>query len=88
MTGDHGREEAIELRDKLRLYMVGTGGISSEVRARPETEGRRGDCFTVPRSSFSTLVELFHAGRDLSVLFGSPLLRDGDESGVRLWLYL
>ena len=84
MTGDQGLEEAIELRDRLRLYIVGTGGISSDVRGRFETEGRRGDCLTVPpRSSFSTLVELFHAGRSLSVVFASPL-RDGDESGVRL----
>ena len=86
VTGDHGREEAIELRDRLRLYIVGIGGISSvDVRGRPETEGLRGDCcLTVAaRSSTSTFVELFHAGRDLSVAFVSAL-RDGDESGVRL----
>ena len=85
VTGDHGREEAIELRDRLRLYIVGIGGISSvDVRGRPETEGLRGDCLIVAaRSSTSTFVELFHAGRDLSVAFASAL-RDGDESGVRL----
>lgn len=90
VTGDHGREEAIELRDRLRLYIGGTGGISSaELRGRPEMDGRRGDCLMVPpRSSFSTLVELFHAGRDdLIVDFASGFL-DGDESGVTLLLYL
>ena len=87
VTGDHGREEAIELRERLRLYSGGTGGISSEVRGR-DTDGLRGDCLTVPvRSSPSILVELFHAGRILSVELASTRL-EGELSGVRLLLYL
>ncbi len=87
VTGDHGREEAIELRDRLRLYNAGIGGISSvEVRGR-ETDGLRGDCLIVPLRSSSTLVELFHVGRLLNVVLVSAFL-EGELSGVRLLLYL
>ena len=72
------------------MYKGGTGGISSaEDRGRPDTDGLRGDFLIVPeRSSGSTLVELFHAGLDFSVEFASIFLEAGDDSGVRLWLYL
>ena len=64
--------------------------MSSDMRGRvEETEGRRGDCLIVPdRSSCCTLVELFQAGRLLRVAFPSAPLLDGEESGVRLELYL
>lgn len=64
--------------------------MSSDRRGRvEEIEGRRGDCLIVAeRSSPSTLVELFHAGRLLRVAFASAPLLDGEESGVRLELYL
>lgn len=93
VTGDHGREEAIELRDALRLYSGGTGGMSSDRRyVLDDMDGRRGDDFTVPeRSSPSTLVELFHAGLFFSVAFNSILssrFADGDESGVKLCVCL
>lgn len=52
VTGDHGREDAMELRDRLRLYRVGTGGISSEKECdRPATDGLRDDFLTVPDRS-------------------------------------
>ncbi len=91
VTGDHGREDAMELRDRLRLYKGGTGGISSEEEcAKPATDGLRDDFLIVPvRSSVWTFVELFHAlSRDFSVGFESYLLEAGDDSGVTLLLYL
>ena len=82
MTGDHGLEDPIELRETLLLY-IGTGGTSSEVRNAFEVEGRR--CLMVGRSSCSvTFVELFHAGRLLSVALASNLFDEGELSGVRL----
>lgn len=91
VTGDHGRDDAIELRETLRLYVGysgGTGGISSECRYAPVREGRRGEDLRVAdRSSDSTLVELFQAGLLLSVEFTSSrssFCADGDDSGVRL----
>ena len=64
--------------------------MSSDKRGRvEEIEGRRGDCLMVAdRSSASTLVELFHAGRILRGAFPSAPFLDGEESGVRLELYL
>jgi hypothetical protein len=69
--------------------------MSSELLYVPAEEGGRfgGVPFTVnERSSCSTLVELFHRclllGRPLTVEFISTLAALGDDSGVRLWLYL
>lgn len=92
VTGDHGREEAIEVREKLRLNIPPMEGISPYV---PAADGERlgGVPFTVDdRSSESTFVELFQrclggavvAVRDLE----SSFVPRGDESGVTLTLYL
>ena len=91
VTGDHGLEDAMELRETLRfegvlllLFSEGTGGTSSE---RRNTDGRL-DLTVCPFSSSSIRVELFHAGRlfngELSIRCGSNFLIDGDESGVKL----
>lgn len=90
VIGDHGREEAIDVREALRRW--GVLGMSSDRRYIGETDGLRDDDLVVAaRSSSSTLVELFHAGL-FKVLPPMPelssLLVDGDDSGVRLWLYL
>lgn len=89
VTGDHGLEDATELRDTLRMYgpfSEGRGGMSSEYRYKgAETRRWVGDFTVPPRSSDSTLVELFHTGRPLSVeLLSSALCADGEVSGVRL----
>lgn len=52
VTGDQGREEDMELRDALRLYIGGTGGMSSDPRyTLDDMDGRRGDDFKVPDSA-------------------------------------
>jgi hypothetical protein len=70
-TGDHGREDAIDVLDILLLYGdpplvdVVMVPLFEEVMA-PLMDGRR--CFVVPEVSIgSTLVEPFHLGRPLSV---------------------
>ena len=95
VIGDHGRDDAIELRETLRTYgeepegvaCIGVGVTPSE-RDGPMTDGRRG------RSSL-ILVEEFHGSFDgvflpLIVVFesGSSLLDAGDDSGVRECEYL
>ena len=96
VTGDQGREEAIELRETLRLYGVLLTELSGERSSRkwycPAFESLRCPAGRIvfPLASSSTLVELFHLGR---LIFKVKLLltsaeRDGDESGVRLWLCL
>lgn len=89
VIGDHGRDDAIELRETLRTYgeepegvaWRGVGATPSE-RDGPMTDGRR-------RRSWSILVEEFHGDFDsvflpLIVTFasGSSLLDAGDDSGV------
>lgn len=95
MTGDHGREDAIELRDTLLLYVVeASGDWSSENRKVPAWDTRLGVDLTVPFRvpSSSTLVEIFHFGRLILsvwlILISPAPPRNGDESGVRLWLCL
>src|SRR6266404_4178339 len=90
VTGDHGRDDAIELREALRRYgdepegvaCMGAGITLSE-RCGRITEGRRG------RSS-STFVEEFHGCFDGVVLpfivmfgSGSSPRGAGEDSGVR-----
>jgi hypothetical protein len=88
-------DEAIELRDKLRLYgeaVLGSGGTGG---ALPEIEGLLD---IVGRGSSSTFVDEFQgclAGgvpRPFTVTFISSLFRvrwrEGDESGVRDWVCL
>lgn len=64
--GDQGRDEAIELLEILLLYGVPTGGTrgtSSDRRIRPVTDSLLEALgLIVLPFSFSTLVELFHAG--------------------------
>lgn len=87
VTGDHGLEEAIELRERLRLY--GDAPLVAEelssICLTTALETRRCEVpFTVlVFSSTSTRVELFQAGR---LLFTVPFIAnlDGDDSGVRL----
>jgi hypothetical protein len=60
VTGDHGREDAIEVREKLRLNVPLMEVVMSPYV--PATDGERfgGVPFTVDvRSSESTFVELF-----------------------------
>lgn len=90
VIGDHGRDDAMELRETLRTYgeepegvaCMGPGVTPSE-RDGPTMEGRR-------RRSSSTLVEEFHGNFDGVFLpfivtfgFGSGLLDAGVDSGVR-----
>jgi hypothetical protein len=94
VTGDHGRDDANELLDRLRGPLIddgmgGTGGASAWARAyNPYADGRLdGDGFMV-RMDSSILVEAFHGGFvPFIVPFVGSLERldkDGDESGVRL----
>ena len=67
--GDHGREDAKELREGLRAGRGGTGGAVGETAKRfCPIEGRLDDARDrmVPSfDSLSTLVELFQRGRVL-----------------------
>lgn len=94
VTGDHGRDDANELLERLRGPLIddgmgGTGGASAEARVyKPYADGRLGgDGFTV-RIDSSILVEAFHGGfMPFMVPFVGSLERldkDGEESGVRL----
>lgn len=89
--GDHGREDAMEVRERLRLY--------GKDWSLPYTPAEEGGLLGVPLMvafllSFSTFVELFHLA-----LFGrvseGVLLRDnespllpGEFSGARLYVCL
>jgi hypothetical protein len=97
VNGVHGREDVIEALETLLLYCGprgGTGGISSDWPRKPKTDGRLGGvAFKVAaRSSDEIFVELFHGcftGRILTVGESAPsLVSLGDDSGVKLWLYL
>jgi hypothetical protein len=100
VTGDQGRDEAIELRDKLRLYVLaigGTGGISLGLPYIPVTAGRLGgEARMVPVfSAGCTFVELFHLllGTEGSLLFDldcgrSARVNLSGDSTFKLWLYL
>ena len=90
VIGDHGRDDAIELRETLRTcgeepeaVICMDPGVTPSERDGPMMEGLR------VRSS-STLVEEFHGSFDGVFLlfivmfgFGSSLLNAGDDSGVR-----
>jgi hypothetical protein len=89
VTGDHGREDAL---DTLLLYCGprgGTGGISSD--RPPAVDGCLGGvAFRVrARSSADIFVELFHSCFTCRVFTvgesaGSSFTSLGDASGVRL----
>ena len=92
VTGDQGREEAIELREALRLYGVLVTELRGERSSRkwycPAFEGLRCPAGRIvfALASSSTLVELFHFGRFILKvkLLLTSVERDGDESGVKL----
>ena len=89
VTGDHGLEEALELRDKLRCGVTGTSGACSGVMI-DFAVGRFGVAgLIVAIPSSSTLVEGFHgcfAGLGFMVmLFNSGGRVDaGEDEGVKL----
>lgn len=91
--GDHGLDETIDALDKLLLNGVPCTGKSPYC---PAAEGDRldGVPFIVrDLSSGSTLVELFHTGLRGPLLLPTEVVSSfesvpGEDSGVRLWLYL
>lgn len=93
VMGDHGLDDAIEALDKLLRYGVPCIVISALC---PEADGGRlGGVALMVRalSSGSTFVELFHAGFGGPLLFPTEFVSSlgsvlGEDSGVRLWLYL
>jgi hypothetical protein len=87
VTGDQGREDAIDVREKLRLK---TPPIVDDISLYvPVADGDRlggVPLIVVLRSSW-TLVELFQIGFDDPVrALASTLPPCGEESGVTLWL--
>lgn len=97
VTGDQGREDAFELRLRLlREGVLGTRGPYSGVRTDLAFDRFGGVGLMVAAGSgASTFVELFHgcfSNFSFTVAFGSSIrsrrLEAGEESGVRLWLYL
>lgn len=98
VTGDQGREDAFELRlTLLREGVLGTRGAYSGVRTDLAFARFGGVGLMVPAGSgaSSTFVELFHgclSDFSFTVEFGSSIrsrrLEAGEDSGVRLWLYL
>lgn len=93
LMGDHGLDETIDALDKLLLYGVPCIGRSPYC---PAAEGDRlgGVPFIVrDLSSGSTFVELFHTGFRDPLLLPTEVVSSfesvpGEDSGVRLWLYL
>lgn len=97
VTGDHGRDEAfeLELRDRLLWDGVkGTKGGRSEEITDLAVGRLDGAGFTVATPSVSTLVDAFQgclADFCLMVTLASSAsgrFEAGEDSGVRLWLYL
>lgn len=96
VIGDQGLEDAFELRLRLREGVLGTRGPYSGVRT-DLAFGRLGGVglMVAVTSGDSTFVELFHGCFNVfgfTVEFGSSIrsrrLEAGEDSGVRLWLYL
>lgn len=97
VTGDQGREDAFELRLRLlREGVLGTRGAYSGERI-DFVFGRFGGVglMVATGSGASTFVELFHGCLSIfsfTVEFESSIrsrrLEAGEDSGVRLWLYL
>jgi hypothetical protein len=95
VTGDHGREDAIEVRDKLRLNTPLIEVVISPYAPAADGDRLGGVAFTVDvRSSESTFVELFQRcfiGAEAEAVWVLELytfVPRGEESGVRLRLYL
>lgn len=98
VTGDHGRDEAFELELRDRLLWEGVQGATKGGRSDEMTDlavGRLdGVGLTVASASDSTLVEAFQgclADFCLMVTLASSAsgrFEAGEDSGVRLWLYL
>jgi hypothetical protein len=93
VNGDHGLEDARELRDILLLPgKGGTGGISlaeNEWLRCVALARFRGALIVGTPSSGSSFVELFHLGAlTLTPCSSTTRRTEGDDSGVKLWLCL
>jgi hypothetical protein len=88
VTGDHGREDAIEVREKLRRKTPLMEEAMSPYAPAADGERLGGVPFTVDvRSIASTFVELFQRcfmGPTVPVRELSTFVPRGEESGVTL----